>query len=55
MCEVCSRIFRRQSDKARHKCMEEGKKPRREQQVQSNVQIVSNGSGGLTVHRCIEF
>ena len=22
MCEVCSRIFRRQSDKARHECME---------------------------------
>ena len=32
MCEVCSRTFRRQSDKARHKCMEERRKPIREQQ-----------------------
>ena len=26
MCEVCSRNFRRQSDKAKHKCMEERRK-----------------------------
>ena len=32
MCEMCSRIFRRQSDTARHKCMEERRKPIREQQ-----------------------
>ena len=32
MYEVCFRTFRRQSDKARHKCMEERRKPIREQQ-----------------------
>ena len=32
MCEVCSRTFRRQSDKARHECIEERRKPIREQQ-----------------------
>ena len=32
MCEVCSRNFRRQSDKVRHRCVEERKKPIREQQ-----------------------
>ena len=27
VCEVCSRKFRRESDKARHKCIEERQKP----------------------------
>ena len=31
MSEVCSRTFRRQRDKVRHKCMEERRKPIREQ------------------------
>ena len=50
MREMCSRPFRSQSDKARHiechKCMEERKKPIREQQgaIHAKVQIVSNGS-----------
>ena len=58
MCEVCSRTFRRQSDKVRHKCMEERRKPISNNRVQSNVQIVSKwfrSKGGLTVHRCLEF
>ena len=32
MCEVCSKTFRRQGDKARHKCMEERRKRIRKQQ-----------------------
>ena len=58
MCEVCSRTFRRQSDKARHKCMEERRKPIREQQgaIQySNRFKWFRSKGGLTVHRCLEF
>ncbi|XP_062511553.1 uncharacterized protein LOC134187449 [Corticium candelabrum] len=58
MYEVCSRTFRRQSDKARHKCMEERRKPIREQQgaIQcSNCFKWFRSKGGLTVHRCLEF
>ena len=58
MCEVCSRTFRRQSDKARHKCMEERRKPLREQQraIQcSNCFKWFRSKGGLTVHRRLEF
>ena len=44
MCEVCSTTSKRQSDKARHKYMEEGKKLTANNKVQSNVQTVSNGA-----------
>ncbi|XP_062507166.1 uncharacterized protein LOC134183599 [Corticium candelabrum] len=46
------------SDKARHKCMEERRKPIREQQgaIQcSNCLKWFRSKGGLTVHRCVEF
>ena len=53
MCEVCSSTFRRQSDKARHKCVEERKKPVREQQgaIQcSHCFRWFRSRGGLTVY-----
>ena len=55
ICEVCSRTFRRQSDKARHKCMKERRKPIRKQQ--GAMQCLNcfkwfRSKGGLTVHRC---
>ena len=55
---MCSWTFGRQSDKARHKCMEERRKRIREQQraIQcSNCLKWFQSKEGLTVHRCLEF
>ena len=55
VCEVCSRRFRRGSDKKRHKCMSEREKPVCEQHGATQCTVCSRwfGSrGGLPVHTC---
>ena len=54
-CSVCGRCFRRESDKARHKCTAERQKP--EQEQEGTVECLMCGRwlrsrGGLAVHRC---
>ena len=54
-CSVCGRCFRRESDKARHKCSAEHQKPVQEQE--GAVECLMCGRwlrsrGGLAVHRC---
>ena len=54
-CEVCNRIFHRESDKKRHKCSSERRKPVWEQK--GTVQFVAcscwfRSKKGLTVHTC---
>ncbi len=54
-CEACGRRFRRESDKKRHKCIEERRKPVREQR--GAVQCVTCmkwflSRGRLAVHTC---
>ena len=55
VCEVCSRSFRREGDKKRHKCVSERRKPVSEQlgavQCQS-CQKWFRSRGGLAVHVC---
>ena len=54
-CDVCGRSFRRESDRKRHKCIEERLKPVWEQQdaVQCRTcQRWFRSRGGLSVHRC---
>ena len=54
-CEVCSRKFRRESDKKRHKCLSERNKPVSEQRGAAQCQTCRKwfGSrGGLAVHTC---
>ena len=56
VCEVCSRRFRRESDKARHKCIEERQKPIDQQQGAAQCQQCHRwfrSRGGLAVHRCV--
>ena len=55
VCEVCSRNFRRESDKARHKCADERRKPISEQQGATKCLQCKRwfrSRGGLAVHRC---
>ena len=54
-CNVCGRCFRRESDKARHKCTAERQKSVQEQE--GAVECLMCGRllrsrGGLAVHRC---
>ena len=54
-CQLCQRSFRRESDRKRHKCLEERSKPVWEQRgaVQcTTCQQWFHSKGGLTVHRC---
>ena len=54
-CSVCSRKFRKESDKKRHKCLEERSKPVCEQRgaIQcANCRRWFRSRGGLAVHRC---
>ena len=56
VCEVCSRNFRRESDKARHKCVNERRKPISEQQGATQCLQCTRwfrSKGGLAVHRCV--
>ena len=56
VCEVCSRNFRRESDKARHKCVNERRKPISEQQGATQCLQCTRwfrSRGGLAVHRCV--
>ena len=54
-CDLCMRLFRREADRARHKCTEERAKPVKEQS--GSVKCGECGRwfksrGGLTVHKC---
>ena len=54
-CDVCRRSFRRESDKARHKCKSEREKPVSEQRGSVQCQRCKRwfrSKGGLAVHRC---
>ena len=54
-CVVCGRLFRRESDKARHKCKSEREKPISEQTGSVQCQRCKRwfrSKGGFTVHRC---
>ena len=56
VCELCSRNFRRESDKKRHKCVDERLKPVCDQRgaVQCpQCQRWFRSKGGLAVHRCV--
>ena len=54
-CSVCGRCFRRESNKAKHKCAAECQKPVQEQE--GAVECLMCGrwlrsGGGLVLHRC---
>ena len=54
-CEICSRCFRRESDKKRHKCLVERSKPVHLQKGAIMCMICNKwfkSKGGLTVHTC---
>ena len=54
-CDTCQRVFRRESDKARHKCKSEREKPVSEQRGSVQCQRCErwfHSKGGLAVHRC---
>ena len=56
VCEVCSKSFRRESDKARHKCLHERQKPVSEQQGATQCQQCLRwfrSKGELAMHRCV--
>ena len=56
VCRMCSKKFRRESDKARHKCVDERRKPENEQQGSVQCQECLRwfrSRGGLAVHRCV--
>ncbi len=55
MCGVCRRSFSRESDKMRHKCSEERRKPVREQKGAVQCMTCKKwflSRGGLAVHSC---
>ena len=55
VCEVCCRKFRRESDKKRHKCLDERQKPVNEQRGAVHCHVCLKwfkSKGGLAVHRC---
>ena len=55
VCKVCTRKFRRESDKKRQKCLAERQKPISEQHGVIQCQQCHSwfrSRGGLTVHRC---
>ena len=54
-CDECKRMFRREADKARHKCVAERQKPISEQRgaIQcTTCQRWFKSKGGMAVHRC---
>ena len=56
VCEACHRHFRRESDRKRHKCVDERQKPVQEQRGAVQCSVCSRwlrSKGGLAVHRCI--
>ena len=55
VCEVCSRKFRRESDKKMHKCVRERQKPVSKQRGAAQCQKCLRwfkSKGGLAVQRC---
>ena len=57
-CTVYSRTFRREQDKARHKCIEERVKPVHQQQGAPQRTAFGRwfkSKGDLAVHNCIEL
>ena len=56
VCEVCSRSFRREGDKKRHKCVTEREKPVSEQRGAAQcMQCMKwfKSRGGLALHKCV--
>ena len=54
LCDVCGRRFRRESDKACHKCAAERRRPMREQEGAVQCEKCMrwfHSRGGLTVHK----
>ena len=54
-CTVCGRQFRRECDKARHKCSQERRRPVREQEGAVRCDVCGRwfrSRGALAVHRC---
>ena len=54
-CDVCGRCFRRECDKARHKCMVERRRPVHEQVGAVRCTVCGRwlrSRGGLAAHRC---
>ena len=54
-CQLCQRSFRRESDRKRHKCLEERFKPVWKQRGAVQCMACQQwfcSKGGLTVHRC---
>ena len=54
-CSVCGRCFRRESDKARHKCTTERQNPVQEQEGALECLMCDRwlrSRGGLAVHQC---
>ena len=55
VCEVCNRSFSRESDKKRHKCLEERQKSVSERRGAVKCMVCRrwlHSRGGLAVHRC---
>ena len=56
LCDICNRTFSRESDKKRHKCIEERGKPISEQQGAAQCPQCFKwfrSEGGRAVHRCV--
>ena len=56
ICVVCNRSFRRESDKKRHKCLDERRKPVSEQRGAVQCQTCRRwfrSKGGMAVHSCL--
>ena len=54
-CEICSRTFRRESDKMRHKCRDERLKPICDQRGAAQCGMCKKwfrSKGGMAVHSC---
>ena len=55
VCEVCGRVFRREGDKKRHKCVTERSKPVSEQRGAAQCPVCKKwfrSRGGLALHNC---
>ena len=55
VCEVCGRVFRREGDKKRHKCVTERRKPVSEQRGAAQCSVCNKwfrSRGGLALHNC---
>ena len=51
-CSLCNRMFRRESDKMRHKCIDERRKPLKGAVKCTSCNRWFGSCGGLAIHRC---